>query len=144
MSKDLYEFIPTLDAVKGALVVAKSWLTKSTPILVYDLSLMPVPNSLLRVDTLKILVSESMVLEILLKAWSLLEDMEVDEKRFVDAKAELADLRATFDESERVGMLNMINERHIFFEVVSENKPIKYKISLAKSGIKAKGNTKVR
>ncbi|GKB81055.1 E3 ubiquitin protein ligase BRE1-like protein 2 isoform X2 [Tanacetum coccineum] len=136
--------------------------------------------------------------------------MEVDEQRFVDAKAELADLRATFDElemfdfyiiyialmrkflamcmdvlelskaiktkgreaesyiyeiktigracedmqtynqhlmqqvMERVGMLNMINERHIFFEVVSENKPIKYKISLAKSGIKAKGNTKVR
>ncbi|GKE35408.1 hypothetical protein Tco_1454730 [Tanacetum coccineum] len=74
MSKDLYEFIPTLRSVKGALAVAKSWLTKSKPILVYDLSVIPVSNSLLRVDTLKILVSESIVLKILLEEWSLLED----------------------------------------------------------------------
>ncbi|GKD57360.1 hypothetical protein Tco_1290747 [Tanacetum coccineum] len=75
MSKDLYEFIPTLDAVKGTLVVAKSWLTKSKPILLSDLSVMSVLNSLLRVDTLQILVSKSMVLKILLEAWSLLEDV---------------------------------------------------------------------
>ncbi|GJW18559.1 hypothetical protein Tco_0025995 [Tanacetum coccineum] len=53
MSKDLSAIIPTLDVVKGALSVAKSWLTKSKPILVSDLSMMPVSNSLLRVDTLK-------------------------------------------------------------------------------------------
>lgn len=54
MSEDLSAIIPTLDAVKGALSVAKSWLTKSKPFLVSDLSVMPVSNSLLRVDTLKV------------------------------------------------------------------------------------------
>nr|GFC23781.1 lysine-specific demethylase 5D isoform X1 [Tanacetum cinerariifolium] len=72
MSEDLSAVIPTLDAVKGALSVAKSWLTKSKPFLASDLVLMPVSNSLLRVDTLKNLVSESKSLKILLEERSLL------------------------------------------------------------------------
>ncbi|GJT51304.1 lysine-specific demethylase 5D [Tanacetum coccineum] len=75
MSEDLSAVIPTLDAVKGALSVAKSWLTKSKPFLASDLGLMPVSNSLLRVDTLKNLVSESKSLKILLEERSLLEDV---------------------------------------------------------------------
>ncbi|PWA78327.1 ARID DNA-binding domain-containing protein [Artemisia annua] len=54
MPKDLSAIIPTLDAVKGALSVLKFWLTKFKPILVSDLSVMPVSNALLRFDTLKV------------------------------------------------------------------------------------------
>ncbi|PWA36097.1 ARID DNA-binding domain-containing protein [Artemisia annua] len=59
MPKDLSAIIPTLDAVKGALSVVKFWLTKFKPILVSDLNF----------------GSESMLLNILLKEWSLLEDV---------------------------------------------------------------------
>nr|GEU89015.1 hypothetical protein [Tanacetum cinerariifolium] len=98
--EEIYDVIPQLCVWKknqrlfyfvtfryGALAVAKSWLTKSKPILVYDLSVMSVLNSLLRVDALK---------------------REVDEQRFVDAKAELADLRAKFSESERFDFISSI------------------------------------
>nr|GEU38802.1 ARID DNA-binding domain-containing protein [Tanacetum cinerariifolium] len=75
MSRDLSVVILTLDAMKGALFVVKSWLTKSKLFLASDLSLMPVSNSLLRVDTLKNLVSESKSLKILVGEQSLLEDV---------------------------------------------------------------------
>nr|GEX84175.1 SNF2 domain-containing protein CLASSY 3-like [Tanacetum cinerariifolium] len=63
MSEDLSAVIQTIDVVKGALSVAKPWLTKSKPFLASDLGLMPISNSLLRVDTLKNLVSESLSLK---------------------------------------------------------------------------------
>nr|GEY85459.1 lysine-specific demethylase 5D isoform X1 [Tanacetum cinerariifolium] len=75
MSNDLSAVIQTIDAVKGALSVAKSWLTKSKPFLASDLGLMPVSNSLLRVDTLKNLVSESKSLKFPVEERSLLEDV---------------------------------------------------------------------
>nr|GFA30181.1 ARID DNA-binding domain-containing protein [Tanacetum cinerariifolium] len=75
MSKDLSTVIQTIDAVKGALSVAKSWLTKSKPFLASNLGLMPVSNSLLRVDTLKNLVSESKSLKFPVEERSLLEDV---------------------------------------------------------------------
>nr|GEU28977.1 lysine-specific demethylase 5D isoform X1 [Tanacetum cinerariifolium] len=75
MSEDLSAVIPTLDAVKGALSVGKSWLTKSKPFLASDLSLMLVLNSLLKVNTLKILVWKSKSLKILVEERSLLEDV---------------------------------------------------------------------
>nr|GEY85460.1 ARID DNA-binding domain-containing protein [Tanacetum cinerariifolium] len=75
MSEDLSAVIQTIDVVKGALSVAKSWLTKSKPFLASDLGLMPVSNSLLRVDTLKNLVSESMSLKFPVEEWSLLENV---------------------------------------------------------------------
>nr|GEX84176.1 reverse transcriptase domain-containing protein [Tanacetum cinerariifolium] len=75
MSEDLSAVIQTIDAVKGALSVAKSWLTKSKPFLASNLGLMPVSNSLLRVDTLKNLVSESKSLKFPVEERSLLKDV---------------------------------------------------------------------
>nr|GFB18860.1 lysine-specific demethylase 5D isoform X1 [Tanacetum cinerariifolium] len=75
MSEDLSAVIQTIDAVKGALSVAKSWLTKSKPFLESDLGLMPVSNSLLRVDTLKNLVLESKSLKFPVEERSLLENV---------------------------------------------------------------------
>nr|GEW83280.1 ARID DNA-binding domain-containing protein [Tanacetum cinerariifolium] len=76
MSEDLSAVIPTLDAVKGALFVATSWLTKSKSFLASDFGLMSVLNSFLRVDTLKNLVSESKSLKILVGEKSLLEEKD--------------------------------------------------------------------
>ncbi|GJW80684.1 lysine-specific demethylase 5D isoform X1 [Tanacetum coccineum] len=84
MSEDLSAVIPTLDAVKGALSVVKSWLTKSKPFLASDLGLMPILNSLLRVDILKNFVLESKSLKILVGERSLLEDVFVIEKLWND------------------------------------------------------------
>nr|GFB43331.1 ARID DNA-binding domain-containing protein [Tanacetum cinerariifolium] len=75
MSEDLSVVIQTIDVVKGALSVEKSWLTKSKPFLASDLGLMPVSKSLLRVDTLKNLVLESMSLKFPVEERSLLEEV---------------------------------------------------------------------
>ncbi|KAF5772332.1 hypothetical protein HanXRQr2_Chr13g0575641 [Helianthus annuus] len=58
-----------------ALSIAKSWLTKSKPYLVSDLSLTSVASSLLKVDDLKELVSESNLLKMYLEERVLLEDV---------------------------------------------------------------------
>ncbi|KAJ0715204.1 hypothetical protein HanPI659440_Chr13g0498391 [Helianthus annuus] len=55
--------------------MAKSWLTKSKPYLVSDLSLTSVASSLLKVDDLKELVSESNLLMMYLEERVLLEDV---------------------------------------------------------------------
>ncbi|XP_024995655.1 uncharacterized protein LOC112528803 isoform X4 [Cynara cardunculus var. scolymus] len=75
MSEDLCALLPSLDGVKGALSMAKSWLIKSKPYLVSDLSISSVGNALLKVDDLKELVSESKLLKIYLKERSLLENV---------------------------------------------------------------------
>ena len=72
MSEDLCALVPSLDAVKGALSMAKSWLIKSRPYLVSDVS---DTNSLLKVDDLKELVLESKSLNMCLEEKSLLEDV---------------------------------------------------------------------
>nr|GFA30286.1 lysine-specific demethylase 5D isoform X1 [Tanacetum cinerariifolium] len=75
MSEDLSAVIQTIDAVKGDLSVVKSWLTKSKPFLASDLGLMPISNSLLRVDTLKNLVLKSKSLKFPVEERFLLEDV---------------------------------------------------------------------
>lgn len=54
MSENLCALVPSIDGVKGALLVAKSWLIKSKPYLVSDLSVMSDADSLLKVDDLKV------------------------------------------------------------------------------------------
>ncbi|KAJ0811132.1 putative transcription factor & chromatin remodeling JmjC-ARID family [Helianthus annuus] len=74
-SEDVCALFPSLDGVKKALSMAKSWLTKSKPYLVSDLSVTPVASSLLKVDDLKELVSESKLLKMYLEERVLLEDV---------------------------------------------------------------------
>lgn len=52
MSEDICAIFPSLDGVKKALLMAKSWLSKSKPYLVSD---MAVTSSLLKVEDLKVL-----------------------------------------------------------------------------------------
>ncbi|GKC86728.1 lysine-specific demethylase 5D isoform X1 [Tanacetum coccineum] len=94
MSEDLSAVIPTLDVVKGVLSVAKSWLTKSKPFLASDLGLMPVLNSLLRVDTLKNLVSESNELD---DAESLLNILDVSDEISSDLIFQITNHVATME-----------------------------------------------
>ncbi|CAH1430281.1 unnamed protein product [Lactuca virosa] len=76
MSEDLCALVPSVDGVKGALLMAKSWLIKSKPYLVTDLSVMSDANSLLKVDDLnKELVLKSKLLKMCLEERSLLEDI---------------------------------------------------------------------
>lgn len=75
MSEDLCALLPSIDGVKKALSLAKSWLIKSKPYLVSDHSVMPVASSSLKVDELKELVSESKLLKIYLEERSLLEEV---------------------------------------------------------------------
>ncbi|KAJ0496764.1 hypothetical protein HanHA89_Chr13g0503551 [Helianthus annuus] len=74
-SEDVCALFPSLDGVKKAFSMAKSWLTKSKPYLVSDLSLTSVASSLLKVDDLKELVSESNLLMMYLEERVLLEDV---------------------------------------------------------------------
>lgn len=71
MSEDLCVLLPSLDGVKGALSMAKSWLIKSKPYLVSDLSVMQVANSLLKVEDLQVLCSIMMVILDILHEWFL-------------------------------------------------------------------------
>ncbi|XP_042755889.1 lysine-specific demethylase JMJ17 isoform X2 [Lactuca sativa] len=75
MSENLCALVPSIDGVKGALLVAKSWLIKSKPYLVSDLSVMSDADSLLKVDDLKELVLKSKLLKMCLEERSLLEDV---------------------------------------------------------------------
>ncbi|XP_071692833.1 lysine-specific demethylase JMJ17 [Rutidosis leptorrhynchoides] len=72
MSEDLCVLLPSIDDVKKALSVTKSWLIKSKPYLVSDHS---VANSSLKVDELKELVSESKSLKMYIEERSLLENV---------------------------------------------------------------------
>ncbi|XP_076925820.1 lysine-specific demethylase JMJ17-like [Bidens hawaiensis] len=75
MSEDICAIFPSLDGVKKALSVAKSWLMKSKPYLVSDPSVVAVTSSLLKVEDLKELVLESKLLKMYLKERVLLEDV---------------------------------------------------------------------
>ncbi|KAI3713400.1 hypothetical protein L1987_71977 [Smallanthus sonchifolius] len=75
MSEDVCALFPSLDGVKKALSMAKSWLMKSKPYLVSDPSAKSVASSLLKVDDLKELVSESKLLKMYLEERFLLEDI---------------------------------------------------------------------
>ncbi|XP_057511416.1 lysine-specific demethylase JMJ17-like [Actinidia eriantha] len=72
-SEDICAILPSLGVVKDALSSAKSWLKLSEPFLVSNLSTSPTSNSLLKVEDLKELVSQSNLLKIFLKEQSMLQ-----------------------------------------------------------------------
>ncbi|PSS11412.1 Lysine-specific demethylase [Actinidia chinensis var. chinensis] len=72
-SEDICAILPSLGVVKDALSSAKSWLKLSEPFLVSNLSASPTSNSLLKVEDLKELVSQSNLLKIFLKEQSMLQ-----------------------------------------------------------------------
>ncbi|XP_028088427.1 lysine-specific demethylase 5A isoform X1 [Camellia sinensis] len=72
-SEDICAILPSFDVVKDALSLAKLWLKKSEPFLVSYLSVAPVSSSLLKVDDLKELVSQSKLLKICLREQSMLQ-----------------------------------------------------------------------
>ncbi|CAK9141883.1 unnamed protein product [Ilex paraguariensis] len=72
-SKDICAILPSLDDVKDAISMAKSWLNKSKPFLVDDIPVALSSSSLLKVDALKDLVSQSKLLKISLRERSTLQ-----------------------------------------------------------------------
>ncbi|PSS04169.1 Lysine-specific demethylase [Actinidia chinensis var. chinensis] len=72
-SEDICAILPSLGVVKDALSSAKSWLKMSEPFLVSTLSASPPSSSLLKVEDLKELVSQSNLLKISLKERSMLQ-----------------------------------------------------------------------
>ncbi|GFS37147.1 transcription factor jumonji (jmjC) domain-containing protein [Actinidia rufa] len=76
-SEDICAILPSLGVVKDALSSAKSWLKMSEPFLVSNLSASPPSSSLLKVEDLKELVSQSNLLKISLKERSMLQTVLV-------------------------------------------------------------------
>ncbi|KAI8569526.1 hypothetical protein RHMOL_Rhmol02G0285500 [Rhododendron molle] len=74
-SEDICAILPSLGVVMDALSVAKSWLKMSEPFLVSNLSLSCASSSLLKVDTLEELVSQSKLLKISLSERSMLQSV---------------------------------------------------------------------
>ncbi|KAM7531266.1 hypothetical protein LguiB_034676 [Lonicera macranthoides] len=66
-SEELFVILPSLNDVTDAVSMAKTWLNKSKPFLVSHLSVAPVSSSLLKVEDLKELVSQSKLLKICLE-----------------------------------------------------------------------------
>ncbi|KAL8200906.1 hypothetical protein R6Q57_012245 [Mikania cordata] len=75
MSEDVCALFPSLNGVKIALSMAKSWLMKAKPYLLSDLPEKSVASCLLKVDDLKELVLESKLLKIYLEERILLEEV---------------------------------------------------------------------
>lgn len=73
ISEDIGVILPSLDDVKDAISMAKTWLSKSKPFLFSDSSVAPVSSSLLQLDTLKELVSDSKFLKISLREREMLQ-----------------------------------------------------------------------
>ncbi|XP_057978320.1 lysine-specific demethylase JMJ17 isoform X2 [Malania oleifera] len=66
-SEDICVILPSLNDVKEAVSMAKSWLKNSMPFLAPSFSSAAAPNSLLKVETLKELVCQSKLLKISLQ-----------------------------------------------------------------------------
>ncbi|XVE57876.1 hypothetical protein DITRI_Ditri04bG0125600 [Diplodiscus trichospermus] len=73
ISEDIHAIMPSLGDVKAAISVAKSWLNNGKPFLDSDFSVSPAFCSLLKLEDLKELVSQSKFLKITLEQQSMLE-----------------------------------------------------------------------
>ncbi|KAL3499347.1 hypothetical protein ACH5RR_038440 [Cinchona calisaya] len=73
ISEDIGVTLPLLDDVKDAMSMAQTWLSKSKPFLFSDSSVAHVSSSLLQLDTLKELVSDSTFLKISLREREMLQ-----------------------------------------------------------------------
>ncbi|XP_027080412.2 lysine-specific demethylase JMJ17-like [Coffea arabica] len=73
ISEDIRVILPSLDDVKDAMSMTKTWLSKSKPFLFSDSSVSHASSSLLQLDTLKELVSDSKFLKISLKEREMLQ-----------------------------------------------------------------------
>uniref|UniRef100_A0A5B7BX15 Putative lysine-specific demethylase 5B isoform X4 n=1 Tax=Davidia involucrata TaxID=16924 RepID=A0A5B7BX15_DAVIN len=72
-SEDICVILPSLDGIKDAVSMAKSWLEKSKPFLASALSVVPASSSLLKVGALKELVSESKCLKVSMEERTMLQ-----------------------------------------------------------------------
>ncbi|XP_021895289.1 lysine-specific demethylase 5D-like [Carica papaya] len=73
MSETIGVFLPSLDAVKDAVSVAKSWLKNSKPFIISASSIMPASSVQLEFEALKELVSQSKLLRISFEERQILE-----------------------------------------------------------------------
>ncbi|KAK6935388.1 JmjN domain [Dillenia turbinata] len=86
-SEDIFVVLPSLNDVKDRVLMAKSWLENSKPFLVSTFSGSPESNSLLRVDTLQNLVSQSKSLKVFLEEKEMLENVLRNCKEWMDGAA---------------------------------------------------------
>ncbi|BBH03352.1 transcription factor jumonji domain-containing protein [Prunus dulcis] len=97
-SEDIYVNLPSLLDVKDTLSKAMAWLRSSEPFLVTCSPLVPASSSLLNVDTLKELVSESKCINVSLKEKTMLETVLMNcEEWKHDAFSLLQDISCLFD-----------------------------------------------
>ncbi|CAL9030117.1 unnamed protein product [Prunus brigantina] len=97
-SEDIYVNLPSLLDVKDTLSKAMAWLRSSEPFLVTCSPLVPASSSLLNVDTLKELVSESKCINVSLKEKTMLETVLMNcEEWKHDACSLLQDISCLFD-----------------------------------------------
>ncbi|XP_047341100.1 lysine-specific demethylase 5B [Impatiens glandulifera] len=75
ISEDISATLPSLDNIKDALSMANSWLLKSKTFLSSDIPAVPSSASLLKIECLKDLISESQYLKISLKEPSKLQEI---------------------------------------------------------------------
>ncbi|KAK3034555.1 hypothetical protein RJ639_033801 [Escallonia herrerae] len=72
-SEEIFVILPSMGDVKEAISAAKSWLNKSKPFLCSDSSVVPTSCSLLKIEDLKDLSSQSELLKISLEERSMLQ-----------------------------------------------------------------------
>ncbi|KAK8342073.1 hypothetical protein V6Z12_A08G206800 [Gossypium hirsutum] len=97
MSEDIVAIMPSLGDVKAAILVANSWLNNSKPFLEPDLSGSSTSRSLLKLDDLKELVSQSRFLKITFKQQNVLETILENSKKWQhDACSLLQDVECLY------------------------------------------------
>ncbi|XP_050266962.1 lysine-specific demethylase JMJ17 isoform X1 [Quercus robur] len=97
-SEDIFVVLPSLNDVKDAVLIAKSWLKKSKPFLTSALSEAPASSSLLEFEVLKELVSQSKLLKISLDERRVLETfLKKCEEWVCDACSLLQDVGLIFN-----------------------------------------------
>ncbi|KAG6685054.1 hypothetical protein I3843_12G093300 [Carya illinoinensis] len=100
-SEEIYAILPSLNDVKDAVLIAKSWLKKSEPFLMVAMSAAPASSSLFEVEALKELVSQSKLLKISLEESRVLETVLRNCKEWEhDACSALQDAMCIFDLSD--------------------------------------------
>ncbi|CAI9094044.1 OLC1v1029693C1 [Oldenlandia corymbosa var. corymbosa] len=97
-SEEIIVCLPSLNDVTNAFSMANTWLSKTRPFLFPDFSVSPVSTSLLKLDTLKELVSESKLLKICLRERGMLQRVlenytkwEANANSFLDDTVSLLD-----------------------------------------------------
>ncbi|KAL6182188.1 hypothetical protein ACLB2K_043611 [Fragaria x ananassa] len=97
-SENIHVTLPSLLDVKEALSKAMAWLSRSEPFLLHCSSLESASSSLLKVDTLKALISESKDLKVSMKEFKILETVLRNcEEWKHDACSLLQDIRCLLD-----------------------------------------------